>query len=97
MKTRGPAESVKAGPSGSEGTGVGQGFPALTGTERVGVDWEASQLQASVRPCGAWRNRRFGWGVPFSRLRRSVFQACPPSLVTVVCLKLALVRPVGEE
>lgn len=65
MKTSEPTESMKAGPSGSEGTGVGQGFSALMPREHVRVDWKASQPQASVRPCGAWRNRQFGWGVQF--------------------------------
>lgn len=80
------------------GTGVGKDFLILTWRGNLRVAWTAAQTPAQPSPsCAARSSKQSGRGVPFCRLRSSVFRAFPPGLVTVVCLKLVLVWPVGES
>lgn len=83
---------MKAGASGSEGTGVGKDFLIPTWKGNFGVEWTASHTPARF---GEVNN--LGGVCSFAGSICSVFRAFPPSLVTVVCLKLVLVWPVGEE
>lgn len=83
------------------GTGVGKDFLILTWRGNLRVVWTAAQTPAQPSParpsCAARSSKQSGRGVQFCRLRSSVFRAFPPGLVTVVCLKLVLVWPVGES